>query len=120
MGNRHPAIKPSSARRLSRAPAVALCLYAGISGSMPMTRNEALDLQTMVNKILNHAIGKRNEIGGAVNWADLFCTDVAISLIDDVVTVTIEEAAPDAKALREFVSKELTRMGHHIRVQTEW
>jgi hypothetical protein len=85
-----------------------------------MTRNEALDLQTMVNKILEHAFAKRNEICGAVNWADLACTDVAISLLDEVVTVTIEEASPDANELREFVSTELSKVGHNVRVQTEW
>src|SRR5262245_17602815 len=63
-------------------------------GFAATTKAEALDLQTTVNGILAQALGERSRIGGAVNWADLRCVDVEISLLDDVVTVTIAEAAP--------------------------
>jgi hypothetical protein len=35
-----------------------------------MTKEEALDLQTVVDEILVLAAEKRSEIGGAVNWGD--------------------------------------------------
>jgi hypothetical protein len=67
------------------------------------------------------AAEKRSEIGGAVNWGDLRCVDVEISLIDGRVTVTIEEASPSALELCRFVAKELARRGHdEIAVRTEW
>jgi hypothetical protein len=37
------------------------------------------------------------------------------------VTVTIEEASPDASALCRFVAKELARRGHdEVAVRREW
>jgi hypothetical protein len=42
-----------------------------------------------------------------VNWGDLRCVDVEISLINARVTVTIEEASPSALELCTFVAKEL-------------
>jgi hypothetical protein len=86
-----------------------------------MTKEEALDLQATVNGILAQAAGERSRIGGAVNWVDLRCVDVEISLIDGHVTVTIEEASPGALELCRLVAKELTRRGHdEIAVRTEW
>jgi hypothetical protein len=38
-----------------------------------MTKEEALDLQTVVDGILAQAAGERSRIGGAVNWGDLRC-----------------------------------------------
>jgi hypothetical protein len=56
-----------------------------------------------------------------VNWGDLRCVDVEISLIDGRVTVTVEEASPSALELCRFVAKELARRGHdEIAVRTEW
>jgi hypothetical protein len=56
-----------------------------------------------------------------VNWADLRCVDVEMSLLDGHVTVTIEEAAPEAVDLCRFVSEELARRGYEeIAVRTEW
>jgi hypothetical protein len=86
-----------------------------------MTEEEAAALQATVDEILVLAAEKRSEIGGAVNWGDLRCVDVEISLIDGRVTVTIEEASPSALELCRFVAKELARRGHdEIAVRTEW
>jgi hypothetical protein len=85
-----------------------------------MTKQEALTLQATVDEILAQAVEKRSEIGGAVNWADLRCVDVEISLLDDVVTVTVEEASPDASELCRYVAEELARSGYGaIAVRTE-
>jgi hypothetical protein len=86
-----------------------------------MTKDEALDLQTTVNGILAQAMGERSQIAGAVNWADLRCVDVEMSLIDGHVTVTIEEASPEAVDLCRYVAKELARRGYEeVAVKTEW
>ena len=86
-----------------------------------MTKEEAIALQTAVDEILALAVEKRSEIGGAVNWADLLCLDVEVSLLDDIVTVTVEGAAPEAIELCRFVSEELARRGYSgIAVRTEW
>jgi hypothetical protein len=86
-----------------------------------MTKDEALNLQATVNGILAQARGERSRIGGAVNWGDLRCVDVEMSLIDGHVTVTIEEASPEAIDLCRFVAKELARRGpDEIAVKTEW
>ena len=86
-----------------------------------MTKEDALDLQATVNGILAQAMGERSRIGGPVNWGDLRCVDVEISLLDGHVTATVEEASPSASELCRFVAKELARRGHdEIAVRTEW
>jgi hypothetical protein len=86
-----------------------------------MTKGQAIALQSVVDEILAQAVEKDAAIGGPVNWADLRCVDVEVSLLDDVVTVTIGEAAPGASALCRFVAEELERRGYAgIAVRTEW
>ena len=86
-----------------------------------MTKEEAIALQAAVDEILALAVEKRSEIGGAVNWSDLLCLDVEVSLLDGIVTVTVEGAAPEAVELCRFVSEELARRGYSgITVRTEW
>ena len=86
-----------------------------------MTKEEAIALQAAVDEILALAVEKKSEIGGAVNWADLLCLDVEVSLLDDIVTVTVEGAAPEAVELCRFVREELARRGYSgIAVRTEW
>jgi hypothetical protein len=86
-----------------------------------MTREEALTLQVTVNGILAKAKAERSQIGGPVNWSDLRCIDVEMSLLDGRVTVTIEEASSGASEFCRFVAKELARRGHDaIAVRTEW
>jgi hypothetical protein len=53
-----------------------------------MTEEDAIALQTTVNEILALTVEKRSEIGGAMNWGDLLCLDVEVSLLDSIVTVT--------------------------------
>ena len=86
-----------------------------------MTKDEALNLQALVDGILAQARGERSRISGLVNWADLRCVDVEISLLDGHVTVTIEEASPEAIDLCRCVAKELARRGYEeVAVKTEW
>jgi hypothetical protein len=84
-----------------------------------MTKEEAIALQATVDEILALAVEKRSR--GAMNWGDLLCLDVEVSLLDGIVTVTVEGAAPEAIELCRFVSEELARRGYSgIAVRTEW
>jgi hypothetical protein len=74
-----------------------------------MIKEEAIALQAAVDEILALTVEKRSEFGGAVNWGDLLCLDVEVSLLDGIVTVTVEGAAPEAVDLCRYVAKELTR-----------
>jgi hypothetical protein len=86
-----------------------------------MIKEEALVLQAAANEILALAVKKQSQIKGSVNWDDLLCLDVEVSLLDGIVTVTVEGAAPDAVELCRFVSEELAGRGYgSIRVKTEW
>jgi hypothetical protein len=86
-----------------------------------MTKGEAIALQATVNDVLALAVERRSTIGGDVNWADLRCVDVQVSMLDGVVTVMIEEASPEAVNLCRFVAEELARRGYdEIAVRTEW
>jgi hypothetical protein len=85
-----------------------------------MTRDEALNLQSMVDGFLADAEATK-EIAGAINWADLRCVDVQESLLDDTVTVTIEEADPSAGKLCRYVAERLRDNAYPgIIVRTEW
>jgi hypothetical protein len=86
-----------------------------------MTEEEATALQATVNEILAQAVKKQSQIRGHVIWDDLLCIDVEVSLLDGIVTVTVEGAAPEAVELCRFVSEELAQRGYgSIRVRTEW
>ena len=85
-----------------------------------MTKDEALNLQSMVDEFLEDAKATK-EIGGAINWADLRCVEVQESLLDDTVTITIEEADPTAEKLCRYVAERLCAAGYPgIIVRTEW
>ena len=86
-----------------------------------MPEEEALALQATVDEILALAVKKQSRIRGHVNWDDLLCLDVEVSLLDDIVTVTVEGAAPEDLELCRFVSEEFARRGYSgIAVRTEW
>lgn len=60
----------------------------------------------------------------AINWSDLHCTRVIIGVDQDnnpVTLVEIEEAAPDAWRLQQYVTHALENQGYdNIEVITEW
>ena len=59
----------------------------------------------------------------AVNWGDLSCVQARLCLTDTgemTYVVYLEEAAPDATCLREFVRKQLKEKFGDVEVQTEW
>jgi hypothetical protein len=61
-----------------------------------------------------------NEIGGPVNWSDLSCVDVSVSLMDGSWCATVEEADPGASKLAAHINSELQRLGHDVWVRCEW
>ena len=74
------------------------------------------------------------DIDGAINWGDLHCADVEICLRSDgseYINVLIEEAAPEAYDLRNFIEtymkskmlqdEELSLVNlEELHVETEW
>ena len=94
-----------------------------------MNKLQAEELQEVVNTILKLAFDQRRQTDfldhTAINWGDLSCTDVEIrtSLLSEseLLTVIIEEAAPDAVPLHKFVSEKLESYGYKgVYVVTEW
>lgn len=69
------------------------------------------------------AYKRRISIYGAVNWADLHCVSAEYRLADrgdEFFAVQIEEAAPDAINLIEFIRGDLERQGFKAEVEVEW
>lgn len=81
-------------------------------------------LRELADKACGAAFDNREQIPGPVNWGDLGCSDARYILHEDGSSshaVVIEEAAPDAYELQQFIAKELKRFGYKdIRVITEW
>ena len=81
-------------------------------------------LRTAADAALMEALAHRDDIGGAVNWADLHCLEARVFTADDGETgyqVFIEEAAPDAHPLQKFVGEQLRQAGFPaVEVMTAW
>jgi hypothetical protein len=81
-------------------------------------------LKTATDEICREAYEKRGEIQDAVNWADLRCWSAEFSIDDEgdeSYRVVIEEASPDCRKFREFVSTRLEARGFKdVEVETEW
>lgn len=82
------------------------------------------NLREVTNQILLKAIKEKEKIGGDVNWGDLSCSEVFLCVREDgseFYRVIIEEAAPDACELQEYVEFELFQRGFKdVEVTTEW
>ena len=70
---------------------------------------------------------RRKKIGGAVNWADLYCFQAEMvrgwngSNTYELFEVAISEAAPEAGEFQMAIAEELERRGWPgVRVVTEW
>lgn len=86
--------------------------------TLEQMKAKASQIQRDVDMIIG-AIDPK-EIGGPVNWADLGCVDVSVSLMDGTWCATVEEAAPDARELAAHIYRELQRLGHDVWVRCEW
>lgn len=79
------------------------------------------ELTRVVERILENI--PSGSIPGAINWADLHCTDVELVFNADRtrVCITIQEASPEAYRLSKYVSDKLEKIGYgNIEVDTEW
>ncbi len=67
---------------------------------------------------------QKQEIGGAINWADLHCHSACSVIDDEAITwyeVIISEAAPDSYELHGWMRTWLTQRGWPVvEVRTEW
>ena len=79
---------------------------------------KAVQIQKDINAIIDGI--DPNKVGGPVNWGDLSCTDVGVSLMDGTWCATVEEAAPDASELALYIHNELRHFGHDVWVRCEW
>lgn len=91
-------------------------------GARPGTSLAAL--RVLTDEACEAAFNFRDQIDGAVNWADLSCVAAEryeTDLGETGVRVYIEEADPGASALRAFVAQQLAVAGHpNVEVITEW
>jgi hypothetical protein len=80
---------------------------------------KAIQIQKDIDAIIDGTDPK--DVGGAINWGDLSCTDVSVSLMDGLWCATIEEASPDATELALYIHNELQHFGHKdVWVRCEW
>jgi hypothetical protein len=73
-----------------------------------MSEHNLREMYEYVNDVLKRA--DPEEIAGPINWGDLKCTDVVMSVSvhgDIWIRVDIEEADPSSIELREYVSERL-------------
>lgn len=82
------------------------------------------ELKAVANKACDSAIEERGDIGGAINWDDLGCTEVEHYASDLGTTghrVYIEEAAPHETHLILFIGEKLEAAGYkNVEVVTAW
>lgn len=81
-------------------------------------------LKRSADKACEMAFKDRHRIAGAINWGDLGCT-LAERYQDHTgrigFRVIIEEAAPDAHELQEYIAERLAEMGTpDVEIVTEW
>lgn len=94
------------------------------SAQVPRVTQQLLRrLRAEAELICKSAHRRRRSIKGAINWADLGPYEVSQVMTDSGKTyfeVWIEEAAPDATELQEYVRKRLETIGWKaVRVMTE-
>ena len=86
--------------------------------TLDQMKAKASQIQRDIEMII--AATDRKQIDGAINWADLHCVDVSVSLMDGTWTATVEEADPGAMNLAVHINNELQRLGHDVWVRCEW
>ena len=88
-----------------------------------MTDAEIKGLLTAVNEAIAQIVKNRSDVPGPVNWADLSCSDILVSVLypDRWPIVVIEEASPTASEFQIAIAEALEHRGFpNIEVQTEW
>lgn len=89
----------------------------------PAMRQRLSELTEDTDAVLAAAQEKRDEISGAINWADLRCVDAGLNmtLFGTGLYVLIEEADPNQLKLAEFVAHGLRDRGwEYVEVRFEW
>lgn len=89
----------------------------------PALRQRLSELTEDTDAVLAEAQKKRDEMNGAINWADLRCVDAGLNmtLFGTGLYVLIEEADPSQAKLGEFVAHGLRDRGwEYVEVRFEW
>jgi hypothetical protein len=79
----------------------------------------AAEIEQIVDAACDEAIHKDFE--ESINYADLCCVDVAMSLRTQNYLVYIEEASPDCPKFQQYVYDKLAEAGFaDVEIRTEW
>ena len=104
-------------------------------GKPPSAEDEAQEIQHEAQRLIEHLYDPDAELGWAangrrislmrdeaINWGDLHVIEVRPWANGDQVVfeVVIEEAAPEAVGLQEYIAEWLTKWGWAVSVRTEW
>ena len=87
-----------------------------------MSEHNLKEIYEYANGVLNST---RKDIEGAINWSDLSCTDVVMSMSvhgNMWIRVDIEEADPHNPELREYMYEKLKTKypDTEFEINTEW
>ena len=90
-----------------------------------MTKEEAELIQETCDEVLGELArmdDKPDRSNWTVNWGDLSCVDVLVSVLhpNNPPTVKIEEASPDAWGFASKVCEMMEARGFCVIVETEW
>ena len=88
-----------------------------------MSQHNLREIYEYANEVLDAT--KPEDIDGAINWGDLGCTDVVMSLSVHGgiwIRVDIEEADPNNPELREYMHEKLITKFPDVEfeINTEW
>jgi hypothetical protein len=89
-----------------------------------MSEHNLREMYEYANEVLENT--KPEDVEGAINWGDLRCTDVVMSVSvhgDIWIRVDIEEADPHNPELREYMEKKLWEKfpdAPNFEINTEW
>ena len=88
-----------------------------------MSEHNLREIYTYANEVLERTAPE--DIDGAINWGDLHCTDVVMSVSvhgDIWIRVDIEECDPHNPELKEYMYEKLAEKFPEVtfEINTEW
>ena len=82
------------------------------------------ELKAVANRACEAAVKEKQNIAGAINWADLCCVRAEYAYGDsggEFLRVYVEEASPGEEELQRFIANHLEGCGYPaVSVVTEW
>jgi hypothetical protein len=82
-------------------------------------KDVAAEIERIVDAACDEA--REKDFEESINYADLCCVDVAMSLRTQNYLVYIEEASPDCPKFQQYVYDLLEKAGYtNVEIRTEW